>query len=191
MDYYDQHADSFIDTTLTVDMRPIYRRFLPLVANAGRILDAGCGSGRDAANFQRLGYQVAAFDASRSMAEHASRLLGQSVQQATFQTIGYEQPFDGIWCCASLLHLPERELLPVLARLIGFLVTGGVLYTSFKYGTGERVDNGRHFTDMDEARIQRLLGSSTRLELVEQWLSGDQRPGRADECWINLIVRKL
>ena len=64
LDYYNRNADSFFESTACVDMSPLYERFLALVGPQGTILDAGCGSGRDAKAFRDLGYQVSAFDAS-------------------------------------------------------------------------------------------------------------------------------
>ncbi|MGB2065821.1 MAG: methyltransferase domain-containing protein, partial [Marinomonas gallaica] len=61
--YYDTFAEDFAKSTLPVDMSALYQRFLPLIPLQGHILDAGCGSGRDAKYFQSIGHKVWAFDA--------------------------------------------------------------------------------------------------------------------------------
>ncbi|WP_338040958.1 hypothetical protein [Marinomonas algicola] len=66
--YYNMYAEDFAENTLSVDMSALYQCFLPLIPLQGHILDAGCGSGRDAKYFQSLGYEVSAFDASSELA---------------------------------------------------------------------------------------------------------------------------
>jgi len=75
MDYYDDNADSYVKSTLRVDMQPLYERFLPLLPAQAHILDAGCGSGRDAKCFIQNGYQVTAFDASVKIAALAEKVI--------------------------------------------------------------------------------------------------------------------
>ena len=55
INYYEQHSEVFVDNTLEVDMSSIYSKFLESLPHGGRLLDLGCGSGRDAKNFQKLG----------------------------------------------------------------------------------------------------------------------------------------
>lgn len=78
----------------------------------------------------------------------------------------------------------------VLGRLVRALVPGGVLYASFKYGVGERERGGRWFTDLDEAGLAVVVDAmaGVRLELV--WVTGDQRPGREAERWLNALMRR-
>ena len=106
LDYYNSNAKAFVDATLSVDMRKIYDDFLPLVPEAGHILDAGCGSARDALYFQGLGYRVSAFDGSEAIAKLASQETGVAVEQRLFSDVKERAAYDGIWACASLLHLP-------------------------------------------------------------------------------------
>jgi SAM-dependent methyltransferase len=127
-------------------MSPLYTRFLYWLPNSGHILDAGCGSGRDAFAFQKRGYQVAAFDASPTLAKFAATYCGLSVQVMRFQEINWLRRFDGIWACASLLHVPAAELPDVLIRMADALKPRGVLYASFKYGQGEREHNAELLT---------------------------------------------
>ncbi|MGB5834807.1 MAG: class I SAM-dependent methyltransferase, partial [Thiohalocapsa sp.] len=102
-DYYQQNAATFFADTSEVNMTPLYRRFLPQLPDQAHILDPGCGSGRDARAFARLGHSVTAFDASPALISLAESLLGQPVQCLRFQDITWQKQFDGIWACASLL----------------------------------------------------------------------------------------
>ena len=190
VDFYQQHAKTFFADTVEVDMTPLYRRFLLRLSVQAHILDAGCGCGRDAKAFAYLGHHVTAFDASPALIALAETHLGQPVQCLRFQDIAWQEQFDGIWACASLLHVPAAELPDVMQRLCMALKPGGVLYASFKYGSGEREYHGRRFTDLDEPGLAALLRQVPELEEVETWSTGDLRPGREAERWLNTLLRR-
>ena len=181
---------TFFADTVDVDMTPLYRCFLPLLPEQARILDAGCGSGRDAAAFATLGHRVTAFDASPALAALAARHLGQPVQCLRFQDIAWQGAFDGIWACASLLHVPGAGLPDVMQRLCRALKPDGVLYASFKYGSAEHEHHGRRFTDLDEPSLAELVRQVPGLAEVETWTTGDLRPGREAERWLNTLLRR-
>jgi SAM-dependent methyltransferase len=188
--YYEQNAATFFTDTIDVDMTPLYQRFLPRLPDRADILDAGCGSGRDAKSFADLGHHVIAFDASPSLVALAESHLGQTVQCLRFQDIAWLTTFDGIWACASLLHVPAAELPEVMRRLCHALKSGGVLYASFKYGNGEREHHGRRFTDLDEPGLTALLRQVPELEPLETWTTSDLRPGRQGDRWLNTLLRR-
>lgn len=212
--YYRQHAQRFYDDTVNVDMSTLYQTFIACLPHRAHILDGGCGSGRDSKAFRERGFTVEAFDASAELATLARQLTGKPVKQMRFQDLDVVAEYDGIWCCASLLHVPEAELPDVMARLARALKPGGIWYLSFKYGSGEREKDGRRFTDMNEARLWNIVdvvngvgcldeagagmvdgtGSGNGTEnkvtvgIVKVWKTGDLRIGRSDEIWLNAII---
>jgi superfamily II DNA or RNA helicase/HKD family nuclease len=188
-DYYDRNADRFFRETVDVDMTALYDCFLATVPNGGFILDAGCGSGRDTKVFAARGYRVAPFDASVELARRAAEHVRQPVAVRDFAEITEESCYDGIWACASLLHLPEVDLPDTVAHLWRALKSGGVFYLSFKLGDGERIQDGRHFTDATDARLRSWVGSLPDLDAIETWISSDQRPGRVEQ-WLNALLRR-
>ncbi|MEW5682793.1 MAG: class I SAM-dependent methyltransferase [Pseudomonadota bacterium] len=190
IDYYNQNAAEFAAATDQIDMTALYAAFLPLVKTGGLILDAGCGSGRDAVYFKHLGFNVSAFDASSGLAKIASQRLKQPVAVQQFEQLNDHELYDGIWCCASLLHVAADNLVSVLGRLQQALKPGGVLYASFKYGDGEREINGRCFTDMNEEKLKSLVATVRNLSISKTWLTQDQRPERSQECWLNALLFK-
>jgi SAM-dependent methyltransferase len=189
--YYDQHAAEFALRTLGVDMRSLYGPFLAMIPAGGSILDAGCGAGRDTKAFLAMGYDVIAFDASEAMAGVASRVTGREVAVLRFQDLDYVEAFDGIWACASLLHVPRREMDGVFERLVTALKLGGAFYASFKSGKGERLVGGRVFTDFEEELFGALVRRHPALSLVDHWTTADLRPGRGHEPWLNILLRKV
>lgn len=186
-DYYNQHSMAFVEGTLHLDMGELHAAFLELVPLGGRVLDAGCGSGRDAMAFLEAGLQVDAFDASPRMARMASELTGIDVQTLRFQEFSASRVFDGIWACASLLHVPAAELPDTIARLAAALRGGGVLYASFKEGEGEREEKGRCFTDLSLPGLEDLV-EGAGLRVHRSWPSNDLRPGREHQAWVNVLA---
>lgn len=190
--YYQRNALQFFESTVAVDMAEIRDRFTALLPGHGAVLDAGCGSGRDAKAFAEQGFQVEAFDASPELAALASQHSGLPVKVMRFQELDAVARYDGIWCCASLLHVPRAELPEVFRRLAQALKAGGVLYASFKHGQGEREDNGRVFTDMREEEIAGMLRGieGVGLRVMQEWMSEDQRRERSDR-WVNVLIGKM
>ncbi len=189
LDFYNRNAAAFFQDTVAVDMEDLHERFLRGIPEGGLILDAGCGSGRDAKAFMESGYRVKAFDASNELAALASEHLGQAVAIRTFEDVDEIAAYDGIWACAALLHLPLCEIPDALNRLWQALKPGGTLYLSFKEGPGEREKDCRHFTDLDEQGLGGLLGILSSVEKTELWQTFDKRPGR-DDIWLNALVRR-
>ena len=186
--YYDLHAQSFEVDTVRLEMERLYLPFLHRLPAGGTVLDAGCGPGRDALAFQQRGFQVEAFDASGEMVRLAAARLGRPVTQSRFQDLVAIDRYDGIWACASLLHVPASELPDVFKRLEQALKPSGMLYLSFKYGQGERQRGDRLFTDLDEAGLGQLVAGTAGLRTEECWITGDLREGRAHERWLNAIL---
>ena len=114
IEYYNNNASEYYDQTAAVDLHDKYERFLRYIPEGGRIMDVGCGSGRDALAFLKAGYEVDAFDGSAQMCRIASERTGISVRQLRFEEVEGEEMYDGIWACASLLHVHAKDLPAVL-----------------------------------------------------------------------------
>ncbi|WES69045.1 class I SAM-dependent methyltransferase [Superficieibacter sp. HKU1] len=188
--YYQQHADRFFTSTVSVDMSSLYQPFVAALPDGATVLDAGCGSGRDSKAFAGMGYRVEAFDASAQMVALATVFTGLDVQEKRFDQLEAVARYDGIWCCASLLHVSQAELPEVMQRLARALKPDGVWYVSFKYGDGERVQEGRHFTDLNEAALERLVALLEGITIASTWQTVDKRPDR-HETWLNALLRKI
>lgn len=191
IDYYNSNAELFSNDTLEVDFHAIQDEFLQLLPSDAHILDLGCGAGRDTKYFLNKGYHVEATDGSEELCEIASKNTGVEVKQSFFQDLKEDEKYDGIWACASLLHLKADELPDVFMRIHNALKKDGIFYVSFKYGQYEGNRNGRYFTDMTEERLHSLLlRTNIFFELIKEWISEDVRPGRDNEKWLNILMRK-
>ena len=191
LDYYNKNSEEYFNSTLNVDMTNTYKEFLKLVPEGGKILDLGCGSGRDSMNFIKLGYEVTSVDGSKELAKKASALLGNEVIASTFEELELKEKFHGIWACASLLHIKREDLKTVLNNLYNNLEDNGVFYMSFKYGEKEYVDDkNRYFNCFTDESIISFINENTKYNILGLYITEDKL-GRVNEVkWLNLICNK-
>ena len=188
--YYNQNVDSFIEGTVSVNFKEVQDKFLQMLSGK-KILDFGCGSGRDTMYFLKSGFDVTATDGSEELCKYASEYTGIHVKQMLFQDLDEVDYYDGIWACSSILHLSKNELRIVMNKMSRALKAGGIIYTSFKYGNFEGERNGRFFTDFTIDEFTDFVKDVKEMAIEEYWITGDVRPGRGDERWLNLILRKI
>lgn len=187
-DFYDQNAKTFAENTFHIDMHNLYEPFLKLIPKHGKILDIGCGSGRDALYFKNLGFNVNAFDYSKNLVTLAKLKTGLNIQHQSFYDLNATDKYDGIWACASLLHCERNRLPEVIEKIIKALKNNGACYLSFKYGHQDRIQGERLFIDMNETQILKLL-SYENIVLLNMWIAKDNRP-TSQEQWINILFIK-
>jgi len=188
--YYNENARAYFDSTVTLDMGKLYGPFLKHLRPGSKVLDAGCGSGRDSLFFKNQGFQVTAFDASKEMVKLASELLDQKVLLMSFEDLSLTEQYDGIWACASLLHVEKAKLSRVVAELAKHLKDGGVFYISFKYGREEYWKEGRYFNHLDEDTLKEILQEVPELRTEQLFISTDVRGDRSSDQWLNAYLIK-
>lgn len=190
LDYYNRNAGAFAAGTVSVDFSRTQEKFLRKLTDGACILDFGCGSGRDTRYFLEAGFKVDAIDGAEELCKLASEYTGIEVRQMLFQEFDEHEKYDGIWACSSILHLKKDELKLVLEKMAAALKTKGIIYASFKYGDYEGERNGRYFVDFTTESFSDFICDIKQLKLEEYWITDDVRPGRGEEKWLNLILRK-
>ncbi|MBO4502646.1 MAG: class I SAM-dependent methyltransferase [Candidatus Methanomethylophilus sp.] len=185
LDFYDRNAEEYGGMTFSADMSETRQVFLNLLKEGDSVLDLGCGSGRDSKAFLEAGLAVTAVDGSAGMCEVARRNTGLPVRRMLFSELDYDSEFDGVWACASLLHVPAAELPGVLSLVRRALKDWGVFFCCFKKGWGERTDGERVYTDMLLNTLSDLLGESGFLP-IRVW----ETPGPNGATWVNAVSRK-
>lgn len=187
--YYDANAATFVAGTVDACMDGLLDAFCELLPSGARVLDWGCGSGRDSRSMRERGFAVTSTDASAVMCEEALRATGTHVRQEGFLELADVSTYDGIWASASLLHLRRDELPRAFELARRALVPGGVLYCSFKLGGFEGMYHGRWFTFLDEPALRDLLDDAG-FSVLRLWTSHDVRPERSSELWLNCLARR-
>ena len=190
LSYYNKKAKEFVSGTLDVTFTEIQDIFLDYIPADGRILDFGCGSGRDTKYFLSKGYDVDAIDGSVELCKIASEYTGIAVKQMLFEELDTVEEYDGIWACASILHVAKNQLPDIIQKIATATKKNGTVYLSFKYGDFEGVKNGRYFTYLTGVNFEDILHNIPTLTIDKMWVTADVRAGRGDEQWLNLILKK-
>lgn len=190
LNYYDSNAIEFSETTKNVDFSDVQQIFIDYLPPDASILDFGCGSGRDSKYFLDHGYHVVASDGSEAICKIATAYTGIPVRYMLFEELDDQNRYDGIWACASILHVPKEELPDIFHKMYQALKKDGLIYTSFKYGTFEGERKGRCFTDFTEESFVEFIGYISGFQIEKMWITGDVREGRGDERWLNILLRK-
>ena len=188
--FYEAHAREYFDKTVSADLSPLYDEFLSHVRPGGRVLDVGCGSGRDLKVFRSRGFDAVGIDASKTLVQLARKFSGASCIAMRFEDVRFRESFDAVWACASLLHVPKRRIVLILRRLRKALIGKGALFASVKLGQGEILDSdGRFFAyyppDEFALQVQRV-----GFDVGRVWVSEDSLRCRTETRWINLIAHK-
>lgn len=145
--------------------------FLKLVPPGGKVLELGCGGGRDSAEMLKLGFDVLPTDGVPEMARKAEERLGIPVQVMLFHELERVNEFDAVWAHASLLHAPLDALPGILSRIYRALKPGGHHFASYKAGGASGRD-----------RLRRYYNYVSREQLIESYQSsGDWSILKIDE----------
>jgi len=191
IDFYNKNAENYCSKTIGIDLTQIYEKFLKYIPKQGAILDLGCGSGRDSLYFLNNGFDVTSMDASIEMVKLSSKLINQKTIHRKIEDIDFKDKFDGIWACASLLHINKNATVDVYNKLLSALKIDGILYASYKYGTNAMVKEGRYFNNYDENSFSEMIKNIKSLELIEFWTTLDLRQEGNNQKWLNILLKRI
>ena len=188
VEFYEAHAREYIERTVSADLSPIYDEFSKRVHRGRRVLDAGCGSGRDLKNLHSRGFNVVGIDASAALVALARQYSGEECFTMRLEDVSFRNRFDAVWACASLLHVPKGKIVAVLEWLRRSLVKGGVLFASVQLGEGEMLaPDGRFFAYYTHDEIGAVL-QSAGFSMDHSWISEDTLPSRRPLRWLNVFA---
>lgn len=189
IDYYNENSNDYFNTTVNIDMTKEYNMFEKYLCDKAKILDFGCGSGRDIKYFLSKGYDVKGIDGSIKLCELARNYTGQEITNMDFKDFNEINIYDGIWSCASLVHLKQSELKEVLIKLRDALKNDGIIYASMKNGMGYKIDKyGRYINYINEFGFMRL-SNDIGLETIDYNNSSSKKDASAEK-WHNFILRR-
>lgn len=188
--FYETHAREYFERTVSADLAALYEDVLKHVRPGGRILDAGCGSGRDLKIFRARGFDAVGIDASNALVDMAREFSGARCTVMRLEDAKFSGGFDAVWACASLLHLPKRNVMSILRRLRSTLLKGGVLYASVQVGHGEALArDGRFFAYYEPDEFAQYI-EKAGFSVDRVWVSDDSLPGRSAIRWINVVAHR-
>ena len=188
--YYNRDSQSYFKETAYIDLEDIYQKFREHIPYGGMILDAGCGVGRDTRFFIKKGYRVISFDASLEMVKLCRQYPFAYCLHKSFNEIEFREEFDGIWACASLIHLPRYDFIKTIHKLAGVLKPNGVIYISIKEGSLSKIKRQEKTTyfHKDEV-IRNVMEKDLLFEERLSWRNKGKSPSEFSD-WLNYIYQK-
>ena len=188
--YYNQNAEEYFKETINIDIENFHKKFISLLPNNAKIIDIGCGSGRDVKAFSEMGYNTIGLDIAENLSATAKQHLNIDIIYENMINWKSSEPFDGMWCCGSLLHLHDDELQSFLQNLKYNLKQDGIIFISVKEGipTGTNKD-GRYFHNYTQNEICNILNKAG-LEIIDIEITKDLLK-RYNFQWLCIFARRV
>ncbi|MFX0115314.1 MAG: class I SAM-dependent methyltransferase [Candidatus Hodarchaeota archaeon] len=190
---YNEHANDYHRINASLEPIQDLLDFFIASMTGKRILDIGCGPGRDAKYLSMANFEVFGIDLSRNFLDIAEK----NAPRAKFRLMDMRKLdfpggfFDGIWAAASVLHIPKKDALSTLRGFRTVLKSEGLLYIGLYHGQGEKMiiasqyDNKERFYalySVNEAKqLLRRAGFQVVKEIIKQ--NEEKKP-----TWINFFA---
>ncbi|MFZ0565936.1 MAG: class I SAM-dependent methyltransferase [Chlamydiales bacterium] len=193
---YNASAKEFAENTAGLHPDEQARKFLNLLPGK-RILDLGCGPGRDAQVFVGQGFQVTGVDMSTQMVEMARSRVAAQFHVMDIENLNFPpRSFHGIWASASLLHIPKKNILQVFKILHSLLLEEGIFYLSLKKGTGEGLQSDpryggilKFWSFFEREEIEDIVKQSD-FKVIESVISEKKSTYQGHPLWVNILCKK-
>lgn len=192
LDWYEENAEAFRAGTIDHDVSQNYAAFLRAMGGKAplRILDLGCGPGRDVLYFRSLGHEVVGLDGAARFVEMARELTGCEVLHQDFLALSLEgRRFHGIFANASLFHVPTSDLPRVLRELHDALEPRGVLFASNPHGDDREGFSRGRFGAFLTYETWRAHVSAAGFEEIEHYYRPEGQP-RERQPWLATVWRR-
>jgi SAM-dependent methyltransferase len=192
LDHYEQSADAFRAGTADHDVSQNRDALLAAIQAAPpfRLLDLGCGPGRDLAAFRALGHEAVGLDGCARFVDMARGATGCEVLHQDFLALDLPPDrFDGVFANASLFHVPRRELLRVLGELRTALAPRGVLFVSNPRGRDEEGWHGDRYGVYYTLETWRGLVTAAGFEELSHYYRPPGKP-RSEQPWLATVWRR-
>jgi SAM-dependent methyltransferase len=187
-DYYQEACERYFKRTVGIDPSPILEPFAARLARGAKVVDIGCGSGRDLLWLKNRGFLPFGMERAPDLARLAEKHSGCRVIVADLQGFDFSTlAVDAMLLTGSLVHLDRPDLRPLLENLVKGLNPGGLISISMKQGRGTRTDHeGRRFVLWQEAALRRVFEDAG---LVVVAVRGADSLLETGEAWINFYLQ--
>lgn len=190
--FYDDRAQAYAERTLDAPKPPLLDVFITRLAPGARVLDLGCGAGRDLLTLRHAGFKCIGVDLSRQLASIARAHAGAPTLAADMRTLAYgKAEFDGVVAIASLLHLSSDEQASQVSKIFDWLRPGGLFLASMKIGIGlEIADDARGFVYVAPAAWLDMLRARGFETLLHEVSPSSDSVSSTTHDWLAVLARK-
>ncbi len=199
IDFYNENADKLAELYEIADMSEIHALLVRFLSAKARILEIGCGSGRDAAFLVAKGYDVTAVEASAQMMEVAQHLYPELAGRITLASVPlrdsdrlFSRQFSAVVCIGTIIHVPDQYLFEFASQIRDLVVPDGILFLSGSIrnlpSQENRDEHGRLIIERVPEEIQ-LLFERLGFQLLTR-VHNDDALGRPAK-WFSLVMQKV
>ena len=174
------------DRTPSRELDPFLDRLEP----GARVLELGCGGGRDSARIAARGFAIDATDGTAAMVEATRSVPGVPARQLAFDQLAAIEEYDAVWAQACLIHVSRKSFADVLDRIHAALRPGGWHFASFKLGEGEGRDAFGRLHNFPTKQWIESAYLHARFAVEESAVFAGQGADGVQRDWLALTVRK-
>jgi ubiquinone/menaquinone biosynthesis C-methylase UbiE len=189
---YEEIADDYCQVLNDINIIKNHADYFLENIPGKKLLDVGCGPGRDAKYFSEHGMEVVGIDLTANFIKLAIVNVPKAIfKQMDMRKLDFaNESFDGIWSCASFLHIPKKEAKDTLLNLNRVLKPGGLIFVSVKHGMGEKMVGEKHYQGGEK-----FFAFYTQQELVDLFTSCGFDIQQANtehkgHDWVNVFAKK-
>ena len=186
--FYQNQAQAYFDQTFGVDPSSFLLTLVRHLSPGARILDVGCGAGRDMLWLENRGYSCVGLDCSPALAELARRHTGLSLIEADFETFDFHKmDMDALLLVGALVHVQHECFQPIFSRILRALKPQGHVLLTMKQGQGAQTrPDGRVFYLWSKADLMPIFEDCGLIcaEYFEQ-----QSKIRASDIWMSFVLQ--
>ena len=187
--FYEENAQKYIEKTFYLDSFNILSKFTEFLRQGSKILDLGCGSGRDILWLTKKGYIAEGVEKSRKLCKFAEEKTGCRIYNADFLSFDFRpDSYDAIISIGGFVHLSQQELNEIISKSIISLRNGGIYFISLK--------KGEEFYTGDDGRVFYLWQKEKILEIAEKYklqrLNYEEQKTllKSKDVWMSFIFKK-
>ena len=189
---YNKFAKNYVDSTFDTILQYQLTQFTSFLKGK-KVLDAGAGSGRDSLYLKEEGLTVSAIDISPEIVKEAKKKTKVNIKEMDIRKLDFkDKSFDGIWCCASFIHIPKKDTEKALNEINRVLKEKGVLYLGLREGTSEGLEPSVNLSREEvlisyytQNEIEELIRNNN-FEIITTYIEQDND----GNSWINIFARK-
>jgi len=188
-DFYQQQCDAYHRRTVNIDPSSFLKPLIHHIASGAKVIDVGCGSGRDVLWLKKHGFKVKGFERSPGLADLARRHAGCAVIEGDFENYDFSRmQVDAILLVGALVHVEHGKMPAVFKNITAGLNSGGKVLLTLKKGRGTYADeSGRRFYLWQDQTLRKLFG-----ELDFEVLDFRVQPSKvnAGDTWLGYVLEK-